>query len=286
MVQYNGRAEDGAGMRETLRGVVKPWELDSVEHFTVAYYFKALSSATMRMCTSLGWAAADPAGPWTEYCWARFLKEMRKGDAYHVLTGVIEAGDASVLLGHRLFNSESDEICTTFFQRLRGGATSKFGGELIAWPERVPERRAKATRAAQWVTTSTAMVRPEDLDSTGRLDLTAFIHIASDANVHIQNAIGMTSSYMRENRIGYSTAEYQLEFFSVPPGLGTAINTKSTVAHLGRSSLWFLHEFHDTTQNRNLARLAQFGVHLDMATRRPSPVPDAIRARAQALMGE
>jgi acyl-CoA thioesterase FadM len=135
------------------------------------------------------------------------------------------------------------------------------------------------------VETAKTVVRAEDLDGRGLLDLTALIHHCSDANVQVQNAIGMSSSYMRDNRIGYSTAEYQLNCVSPPPPFGTALETRTTVAHLGRTSLWFLHEIQDATRDQPFATLAQFGVHLDMAARKPAPVPDPIRERAKALMG-
>lgn len=274
-------------MRETLRSYVKPWELDAVDHFTVAFYCRAVSSATMRLLVELGWELRDPDLPWTKSCWTRFFKELQGGDAYHVLSGVIEAGDEEIVLGHKLINSEHDELCTTFVQRLHGGAKSAARADAASdFPEREPARRAEPGPQSNWVRTATTLVRPEDLDPAGRMDLSAFIHHASDANVQVQNAIGMTSSYMRESRIGYATAEYQLTFLSAPPPLGTAIETKSTVAHIGNSSLWFVHRFHDASNDQPLAELAQMGVHLDLAARRPSPVPDHIRERVAALIGE
>jgi acyl-CoA thioesterase FadM len=272
-------------MQETVRSVVKAWELDAVEHFTTAFYFRALSTASMRMLAELGWEASDAAAPWTAHCWTRFLKELNAGDAYHVLSGLVEAKDGGILLGHQLFNSETDELCTSFLQRLTGKPNSNSLPEIIDWPERASERRAEAGATAQWVETAKTVIRPEDLDGRGLHDLTALIHHSSDANVQVQNAIGMSSSYMRENRIGYSTAEYQLSCDSPPPTLGTALETRTTVAHIGRTSLWFLHEIHDASRDRPFATLAQFGVHLDMAARRPAPLPDSIRKHAQALMG-
>jgi len=272
-------------MQETLRNVVKAWELDAVEHFTTAYYFRALSTASMRMLAELGWEASDAAAPWTSHCWTRFFKELNAGDAYHVLSGLVEAKDGDILLGHQLFNSETDELCTSFLQRLTGKPNTDRLPGSIDWPERESERKAQVGAGAQWVATAKTVVRPEDLDGRGLLDLTALIHHSSDANVQVQNAIGMTSSYMREGRIGYSTAEYQLSCDQPPPPLGTALETRTTVAHLGRTSIWFLHEIHDATRDRPFATLAQFGVHLDMTARRPAPVPDSIRERAEALMG-
>ena len=272
-------------MRETLRSVVKPWELDSVEHFTTAYYFRALSTASMRMLGELGWEASDGATPWTQYCRARFFKELNKGDAYHVDSGLVETDRDSFLLGHNLYNSETGVLCTSFLQQLKGAPNTEDLPELIDWPDREPERTAEVGAAAQWTETSKTVVRPENLDGRGLLDLDALIHHCSDANVQIQNAIGMTSSYMRDNRIGYSTAEYHLNCAAPPPPLGTALETRTTVAHLGRTSLWMVHEIHDASRNKPFATLAQFGVHLDMEARRPAPVPEPIRKNVKVLMG-
>ena len=272
-------------MQETLRSVVKPWELDSVEHFTTAYYFRALSTATMRMLGELGWEAGDGAAPWTEHCRTRFFKELNKGDAYHVDSGLVETDGEHLLLGHNLYNSETGVLCTSFLQRLKGAANRDDLPERIEWPDREAERKARTGPGAKWVETSKTVVRPENLDGRGLLDLSSLIHHCSDGNVQMQNAIGMTSSYMRDNRIGYSTAEYHLDCAGPPPPLGTALETRSTVAHLGNTSLWILHEIRDASRNKPFATLAQFGVHLDMEARRPAPVPDPIRERASALMG-
>ena len=270
-------------MHETVRSVVKAWELDAVDHFTTAYYYKALSSATMAMLDRLGLDPSDRSAPWTRTCWTQFFKELRVGDAYHVVSGVVDADARSTTLGHQLINSETDDLCTRFLQHLSGPPAGA-NEERVEWGERTSERQANVAETAHWAPTSTSMVRPEDLDASGRLDLSALIHVFSDSNIQIQNALGMTSSYMRDNDIGYSTAEYQLEMQSEPPVAGTRLETQSTVAHLGNSSLWFVHRMRDATADRPLATLVQMGVHLDRQARRPSALPEPIRARASALM--
>ena len=39
---------------ETYRGDVSPWEVDSTEHFTVAYYYEKFEAATFRFLRHLG----------------------------------------------------------------------------------------------------------------------------------------------------------------------------------------------------------------------------------------
>lgn len=267
---------------ETIRSVVNTWDCDAVEHFTTAAYFKKLSSSSLRMLKLLGIALDDPVIPWTEMCRARFLNELRVGDVYHMRAGVVEMEADFVVLGHQLFNSESGELCTTFLQKLTGGVNHDGSGLRIEWDDREPSRKPDRDRASLWLPSSASIVRPDEVDWAGRFDLGALINQLSAANIQAQTAIGMSPSYMRCNRKGYSTAEYQLQIFAMPPGAGVQMESKSAVVQLGRTSIWFVHELYDSENKKLFARLAQLGVHLDLDSRRPSPLPEAIRERALA----
>ncbi|HXH82545.1 MAG TPA: thioesterase family protein, partial [Candidatus Tectomicrobia bacterium] len=54
--------------------------------------------------------------------------------------------------------------------------------------------------------------------------------------------------------------------------------------HVGTSSLRVVHVMTDDRTGARAATLEQFGVHLDMDTRRPAPLPDTLRERAKALL--
>ena len=69
----------------------------------------------------------------------------------------------------------------------------------------------------------------------------------------------------------------------MPPVSGTSLEAKSALAHIGRTSLWFVHDVYDRDANRKLVTLAQLGVHLDLVSRRPSTIPNEIRERVEAL---
>lgn len=270
-------------MIETVRSIVHAWECDSVQHFTTAYYFRALSSATAMMSRTLGLESEEATEPWTRACWTKFTKELRAGDAYHMTSGVIAVQDDAVQLGHKLFNSETGDICTSFVQTIATSHRPRGALAQIEWEERTPQRQVLVKPDAKSFRTSGGVVRPEDVDWSGRLDLSTLIHFASDANVQFQNRIGMTSSYMRENKAGFSTAEYQLTVHEPPPRSGVSVEVKSTLAHIGRTSLSFVHDLYEAEGGRKLASLAQLGVHLDLVSRRPSPVPDQIRSRVQDM---
>ena len=264
-------------MIETYRSIVHAWECDSVEHFTTAYYFAAFGSADWHLLQRLG---ADGAALEPLSCQTRFMRELRAGDPYHLVSGVLDRGPGRARLGHQLFNSETAELCATQALDLCGDIAR---GEPIDWPEQRPMEEVSFEKLAVWSPTAVNIMQAHDLDQSGRLGLSALIHCASDANVQFQNRIGMTSSYMQESRIGFATMAYRIGIGRLPREPGAVIEIESALAHLGRSSLSFAHRVVEGRSRALIATVAQFGVHFDRQARRPAEIPDHIPATAQKL---
>ncbi len=96
---------------ETYRGMVYRWEVDHNDHLTVAYYFARIADAGLGLLEALGLGAAYMGragrGCVTTNCYVRYQHELRVGDLMHVESGVIGAEPDGLLLGHKVFNSES-----------------------------------------------------------------------------------------------------------------------------------------------------------------------------------
>tara|TARA_R110001592_G_scaffold145743_5_gene369377 strand:- start:1539 stop:2348 length:810 start_codon:yes stop_codon:yes gene_type:complete len=266
-----------SGFSETFRGDVKAWECDVVEHFTVAYYYEKFEAAGWRFLRDHG---VDPSKARTTDCYTRYHAELRKGDLFHIETGLIETGFRPVI-AHKLFNSESGKLCTTMEQTLDGAALT---GSAVDWDGPAKEERAPAAASAKWVRAGMDVVRPSDLDWTGKLGLGGLIHQFSGSGFHALATIGMSPSYLRENRRGFSTFEFQIEMDHWPDS-GDLVHIDSTVAHVGSSSIRMVHRLMDTTKNIRLAELSQFGVHLDLDARKPTRLPEPILEKAKELLG-
>jgi acyl-CoA thioesterase FadM len=263
--------------QETYRGDVKAWECDVVEHFTVAYYYEKFEAAAWRYLRESG---VDPRTARTTDCYTRYHAELRKGDLFHIETGLIETGLRPVI-AHRLFNSDTGMLCTTMEQTLDG---IPLKGSPAEWDGPAREERAPAPESAKWVRAGTDVVRPSDLDWTGKLGLGGLIHQFTGSGFHALATIGMSPSYLRENRRGFSTFEFQIEMDHWPEG-GDLVHVESTVAHVGSSSIRMVHRLVDTTRKKRLAELSQFGVHLDLDARKPTRLPENILEQARALLG-
>jgi acyl-CoA thioester hydrolase len=286
---------------ETCRGSVFAWEVDNVGHFTVAYYFQRFEDAGLGLLEAIGlgpaYARAARHGCVTADAFVRYLHELRAGDIYHALSGVVAAEDGALVLGHKLLDSATGTVCATVEQRVvhvdladRTGrpltAAQRAAAEIrrVDWDGFARERRAPPRAEAAFVDGSRDTVKPWELGVLGQGALSHYIHRFSHSGAHLMAAFGMSPAYMREQDRGLSTFEFQLTV-SGPLLAGEPVRVRSALAHVGNSSLRLFHVMTHATTGAELATLAQSGVHLDRTARRPSPLPDALRDKARALLG-
>src|SRR5262245_45620723 len=286
---------------DTYRGTVHRWEVDNVDHFTVAFYFERFEDATAALLHTLGLDHASLAvtkrACVTLTCHVRYLRELRMGDILHIRSGVINAEAESLLLGHQVIDSGDGALCTTVAQRVglvevdsrtplaltrtqRDAAASL----QIEWQgSEAAEASGDATAADGFLETARDAIKPRELDSTGVAGFGAYIHRFSAANGHVLAAFGVTPAYLRNERRGFSTFEFNLRFGD-PLRAGDLVRVQSALVHVGNSSMRILHRMTKVGASKPAATLGQAGVHLDMVARRPTPLPDDMRARAKALL--
>jgi acyl-CoA thioesterase FadM len=276
-----------AAWSETCRGTVAPWECDTTEHFTIAYYLDRVDAASAALADRLGLAQALRAGPFPRRFTLRFMRELRAGAGFHIESAPLRL-DPALGLGHRFVDSASGEVVTWIEEVWELPPPAAMRREAIApllaeWEGPAIERRSEPGSTAGSIATARGRVRPADLDEFGRFSLAAFVHRFTDALLQGCTAIGMTGEYMSTGRRGFSTFELVLSI-AAAPRLGAPYLVESGIANLGSSSLRFLHRMLDPRDGRELARLGQFGVQLDLDARRPAPLPAEIRAAAARLL--
>jgi len=273
--------------RITFMSTVPPWECDAVEHFTVGYYFQKLEYATASALAACGLDATRPDAPRMARCQVRFDAELRKGDIYRIET--VQLGAEA--LGHVLVNAETEAVCTRFHQALSGPVpvlpVEPGTGVDVSW-EWV-DGGAAAVREQRpldgpWLDTGRDVVTPADLGLAGRMGAHACVLRFSAAGEHLRNRIGMTPSYARERNVGFSTVRFHFRSGG-DAAVGAPLMTQSSVTSVGRTSLAIEHRLSRVADGVEVARLAQVGVHLDKARRRPAPWPEGIVETAKGLLG-
>lgn len=272
---------------ETFRGSVAPWECDTTEHFTIAYYLDRIDQASSALAEHLGIAGHLINGVFPRRFNLRFTRELRAGASFHVESAAIELGPG-LRLGHRVVDSASRETITWIEEvwetaRLSDAERQTIDALAAAWEGAATEQRPEPSSTVGSIPTARGRVKPADLDEFGRFSLAAVVHRFTDAVIQASAAIGMTADYMKTERRGYSTFELVLRVSGLPH-LGQSYLIQSGIAHLGSTSLRLLHRMSDPASGVEFARLDQFGVQLDLDARRPAPLPAEIRAAAHRLL--
>jgi acyl-CoA thioesterase FadM len=285
---------------ETYRGTVHRWEVDNVDHFTVAYYFQRFADASLALLDTLGlgpdYIARSGRGCVPAASYVRYMKELRAGDILHVASAVVTVDTAGVGIGHKLFDTGSGALCATVEERTRHvelatGTPAALSAEqqgaararLTTWDGATREERPQPKGDAGFVEGAREFVKPWEMDAYGHSAPPFFIHRFSAANGHVLAGFGMTPAYQREQHRGFSTFEFQLAFQGSLRA-GDAAHVRSGLAHVGTSSLRVFHRMVNGRTGELVATLDQLGVHLDMDARRPAPLPDAMRERARAML--
>lgn len=124
------------------------------------------------------------------------------------------------------------------------------------------------------------VVYPWQCDHMGHLNIMWYVGKFDEASWNLFARLGITSRYLRES--GSSVAgvqqdlNYRREMFP-----GDVLEIRTRVLKIGARSLRFRHEMHDAVTGETTATCEMTGVHLDSATRKAKPWPEAIRAQAQ-----
>ncbi len=292
----------GGGWSETYRGMVKAWECDMVEHFTVAYYYERLIDGVLNLLDEVGAGTEhifrDRRALATVATTARYEAELRGGDLHHVESGFIHCDERGAGIGHKLFDSATGRRCAAFTVDLRymdlearraapmpADLRERIRARLVEWDGPPAEPRPAPKDESAFADSGRDTVKAWEVDVLGHMSLPFYVHRFSDANMHAITRFGMTPAYLRENRIGFSTFEFQGRFRRELRA-GDRILIRSALMHAGGSSLRVLHRMYNARTGDLAAELSQFGVHLDMDARRPSRLPEEMRARAAALVSE
>jgi acyl-CoA thioesterase FadM len=217
------------------------------------------------------------------------MRELRAGSSFHI-EGAALSLDGGLRLGHRFVDSANGTIVTWVEERwdLSGVPLSQARHDVIAsrlapWEGPAVEERPDPARSDGFLTTARGRVKPGDLDADGRLSPAAIVHRFTDATVQTGAAVGMDSEFLVAHRRGMSTFELALRL-SGALSLDEPYLVETGIAHFGNSSLRMVHVMTDPRDGREVARMSQYAVNLDLDARRPAKWPDEIRARAQPLV--
>ncbi len=126
-------------------------------------------------------------------------------------------------------------------------------------------------------------VYPQHLDHMDHMSIQYYMAQFDEAVWNLFHRIGLTPSYPRAGHRGMAALEtivrYLEERFA-----GDVVAAHSGVLWVGETPLRFVQEMRNGETGETAAIMRVVAVHLDRAQRRPVPFPEAIAARARALV--
>jgi acyl-CoA thioester hydrolase len=102
---------------ETYRGAIYPWHCDHQGHLTVMHYFGFFDHAAWQFSTAMGFGPsrlkAEARGFVDVKASVEYLAEQHAGEVIHIESALRRIGNTSLVLHHRMLNSETGELAAT-----------------------------------------------------------------------------------------------------------------------------------------------------------------------------
>ena len=289
-----------SGWIETYRGGVWPADCDIVEHMTISAYVERFGDANLAVFEAVGmgmdYIEKQRCALASVESNAQFHRELRVGDVMHVESGIIGVEDKIVGIGHKLIDSVSGDLVSSYRQKsvhfdldarksvvLGEDRRQALEAARIDWDLPLPEVRPYPADDSGFILAARDTAKSWEIDILGHLSFHFHVQRFSLAAGQIMAAMGMTGGYLREARRGMSTFEIELKFLR-EVGAGDLLSIRSGLVHLGATSFRLVHHMFNERQGTLAAVMSQFGVLLDMDARRPTPFPAELRARCEALL--
>lgn len=134
------------------------------------------------------------------------------------------------------------------------------------------------------IETYRGFVYPWEMDHVGHLNVQFYVRRFDEASWHFLASLGLTPTYLREQRRGVVAREQRITYHAEVRAGGLLV-VRSRLTRAGRSSLGYTHVMHDGEDGRCVATMELAVVHIDADARRACPLPDAVAHRARAAVG-
>jgi acyl-CoA thioester hydrolase len=126
-------------------------------------------------------------------------------------------------------------------------------------------------------------VYPSQCDHMGHMNVAFYVAKFDEATWQLLNAIGLTPSRLRKERVGMAGVEQHIEY-KRELYAGDVVSVTTTVLEIRDKAIRFAHEMTNDETGEPAARMVVVAVHLDAAARKARAFPEDVRDRARAMI--
>ena len=126
-------------------------------------------------------------------------------------------------------------------------------------------------------------VYPWHCDHMGHMNVMWYVGKFDEATWHLFSRIGITPDYMRDEGCGMVAVDQRISYRREVLA-GDLVLIRSTLLEARSKVVRFCHQMENAVSGETVATTVLTGVHLDIKTRRSRPMPEALLARAEAMV--
>ena len=126
-------------------------------------------------------------------------------------------------------------------------------------------------------------VYPWHCDHVGHMNVMWYVEKFDEATWHFFNAIGLTPTYFRTDSRGMAAVDQHISYIHELHA-GDVVTVRTKLLEFKEKSLRFAHEMVRDETHEVAARTTLKGVHMDTVARKSCAFPEAIAARALAML--
>ena len=135
------------------------------------------------------------------------------------------------------------------------------------------------------IETFRGMVYPWQCDHQGHLNTKEYVGMFDAAFWHHLSVMGFTRVYLDDAKRGFADVKDTIEYKAEVP-VGARLIIESALLRIGTSSITALHTMRDCETGEVAATAEKITVYFDLEARASTPLPDDMRATAEAFVVE
>lgn len=134
-----------------------------------------------------------------------------------------------------------------------------------------------------WTETGRSVVYPWHCDHLGHMNVQHYVGFFDIGAFHFMSKLGFKSHDMHDVGETLVDAQHTIKYINEQP-VGSLLKVDSAIIKIGNKSLTCLHRMTNTETDLIAATNEVVMVYFDLKERRSLPLPDDLKARAQAFV--
>ena len=134
-----------------------------------------------------------------------------------------------------------------------------------------------------WTETGRSVVYPWHCDHLGHMNVQHYVGFFDIGAFHFMSQLGFSSHNMHELGATLVDAQHTIKYLNEQP-VGSLVKVESAIIRIGTKSMTCLHRMTNTETGLVAATSEIVMVYFDLKARQSLPLPDDLKARAQAFL--